>query len=81
MMDLIVEYGPWVVGILGGGFGLFKIPFTRKILIVAIRSFLSREVFKEIILEWAGKRVKSTKTQIDDKWFNEFKKNIDDLFK
>ena len=56
--------------------GIAYIPFFRGILVKGAKTCLSEAFLKEMFLSLADKYVKSTKTKLDDIWFEQLKKNL-----
>jgi hypothetical protein len=63
------------VAVIGGG---LYIPFVRGFVITGVKTMVSEKVLKKIALQIVEKLVKSSKNKLDDVWFAEFKKKIND---
>jgi len=63
------------VAVVGGG---LYIPFVRGLVITGLKTVVSETVLKKVAIQIIGKLVKSSKNKLDDVWFAEFKKNVDD---
>ena len=62
------------VAVIGGG---MYIPFVRGLVIMGLKTVISETVLKKIAIQIVEKLVKSTKNKLDDVWFAEFKKKVD----
>ena len=62
------------VAVIGGG---MYIPFVRGLVIMGLKTVISETVLKKIAIQIVEKLVKSTKNKLDDVWFSEFKKKVD----
>jgi len=63
------------LAVIGGG---LYIPFVRGLVITGLKTVVSETVLKKVAIQIIGKLVKSSKNKLDDVWFAEFKKNVDD---
>jgi len=63
------------VAVVGGG---LYIPFVRGFVITGLKTVVSEAVLKKVAIQVVEKLVKSSKNKLDDVWFAEFKKNVDD---
>ena len=63
------------VAVVGGG---LYIPFVRGLVITGLKTVVSEAVLKKVAIQVVGKLVKSSKNKLDDIWFAQFKKNVDD---
>ena len=61
------------IAVIGGG---LYIPFVRGFVITGVKTMVSEKVLKKIALQIVEKLVKSSKNKLDDVWFAEFKKKI-----
>ena len=78
MIDWIQSNWMSVVGtvaVIGGG---MYIPFVRGIVLMGFKTMISEKVVKKIAVQMIEKLVKSSKNKIDDVWFAEFKKKMED---
>ena len=78
MIDWIQSNWMSVVGtvaVIGGG---MYIPFVRGIVLMGFKTMISEKVVKKIAIQIVEKLVKSSKNKLDDVWFAEFKKKVDD---
>jgi hypothetical protein len=62
------------VAVIGGG---LYIPFVRGLVLTVLKTMISEAVLKKIAIQIVEKLVKSTKNKLDDVWFAEFKKKVD----
>jgi hypothetical protein len=77
-MEWIQSHWVSIVGtlaVIGGG---LYIPFVRGLVITGLKTVVSETVLKKVAIQIIGKLVKSSKNKLDDVWFAEFKKNVDD---
>ena len=77
-MEWIQSHWVSIVGtlaVIGGG---LYIPFVRGLVITGLKTVVSEAVLKKVAIQIIGKLVKSSKNKLDDVWFAEFKKNVDD---
>ena len=77
-MEWIQSHWVGIVGtlaVIGGG---LYIPFVRGRVITGLKTVVSETVLKKVAIQIIGKLVKSSKNKLDDVWFAEFKKNVDD---
>jgi hypothetical protein len=77
-MEWIQSHWVGIVGtlaVIGGG---LYIPFVRGLVITGLKTVVSETVLKKVAIQIIGKLVKSSKNKLDDVWFAEFKKNVDD---
>jgi len=63
------------IAVIGGG---LYIPFVRGLVLTGMKAMVSEAVLKKIAIQMIEKLVKSTKNKLDDVWFAEFKKHIED---
>ena len=78
MIDWIQDNWMSVVGtvaVIGGG---MYIPFVRGIVLMGFKTMISEKVVKKIAVQMIEKLVKSSKNKLDDVWFAEFKKKMED---
>jgi hypothetical protein len=77
-MEWIQSHWVSVVGtlaVIGGG---LYIPFVRGLVITGLKTVVSETVLKKVAIQIIGKLVKSSKNKLDDVWFSEFKKKVED---
>ena len=77
-MEWIQSHWVSIVGtiaVIGGG---LYIPFVRGLVLTGMKTMVSEVVLKKIAVQMVEKLVKSTKNKLDDVWFAEFKKQIED---
>ena len=77
-MEWIQSHWVSIVGtlaVIGGG---LYIPFVRGLVVTGLKTVVSETVLKKVAIQIIGKLVKSSKNKLDDVWFAEFKKNVDD---
>jgi|TARA_R100000049_G_C1894545_1_gene46495 hypothetical protein len=77
-MEWIQSHWVSIVGtiaVIGGG---LYIPFVRGLVLTGMKTMVSEAVLKKIAVQMVEKLVKSTKNKLDDVWFAEFKKQIED---
>ena len=77
-MEWIQSHWVGIVGtlaVIGGG---LYIPFVRGLVVTGLKTVVSEAVLKKVAIQIIGKLVKSSKNKLDDVWFAEFKKNVDD---
>ena len=63
------------VAVVGGG---LYIPFVRGFVITGLKTVVSEAVLKKVAIQVVEKIVKSSKNKLDDIWFAQFKKNVQD---
>jgi len=63
------------LAVIGGG---LYIPFVRGLVITGLKTVVSETVLKKVAIQIIGKLVKSSKNKLDDVWFAQFKKNVED---
>jgi hypothetical protein len=63
------------IAVIGGG---MYIPFVRGLVIMGLKTVISEAVVKKIAIQIIEKLVKSSKNKLDDVWFEEFKKKVED---
>ena len=63
------------VAVIGGG---MYIPFVRGLVITGLKTVVSEAVLKKVAIQVVEKLVKSSKNKLDDIWFAQFKKNVQD---
>ena len=63
------------IAVIGGG---MYIPVVRGIVLMGLKTMISEAVLKNIAIQIVEKLVKSTKNKLDDIWFAEFKKKVED---
>ena len=63
------------IAVIGGG---MYIPFVRGLVIMGLKTVISEAVVKKIAIQIIEKLVKSSKNKLDDVWFAEFKKKVQD---
>ena len=77
-MEWIQSHWVGIVGtlaVIGGG---MYIPFVRGLVITGLKTVVSETVLKKVAIQIIGKLVKSSKNKLDDVWFAQFKKNVED---
>ena len=77
-MEWIQSHWVGIVGtlaVIGGG---LYIPFVRGLVVTGLKTVVSEAVLKKVAIQIIGKMVKSSKNKLDDVWFAEFKKNVED---
>ena len=77
-MEWIQSHWVGIVGtlaVIGGG---LYIPFVRGLVVTGLKTVVSEAVLKKVAIQIIGKLVKSSKNKLDDVWFAEFKKNVED---
>tara|TARA_R100000781_G_scaffold113298_1_gene81497 strand:- start:193 stop:432 length:240 start_codon:yes stop_codon:yes gene_type:complete len=62
------------VAVIGGG---MYIPFVRGLVLTGFKTMISEKVVKKIAIQIVEKLVKSSKNKLDDVWFAEFKKKVE----
>ena len=62
------------VAVIGGG---MYIPFVRGLVLTGFKTMVSEKVVKKIAIQIVEKLVKSSKNKLDDVWFAEFKKKVE----
>ena len=81
-MDIVLQFckDNWMVvgGTVGVLVGAGYVPFVRTLIFKGLKTCMSEAFLKEVFLGLAEKYVKSTKTSLDDVWFSQLKKNIDE---
>jgi len=78
MIEWIQSNWTSVVGAVAVVGGALYIPFVRGLVLTGVKTMVSEKVLKKIAVQMVGKLVKSTKNKLDDVWFAEFKKKVDD---
>ena len=63
------------IAVIGGG---MYIPFVRGLVLMGLKTMISEAVVKKIAIQIIEKLVKSSKNKLDDVWFAEFKKKVQD---
>ena len=77
-MEWIQSHWVSIVGtlaVIGGG---LYIPFVRGLVVTGLKTVISEAVLKKVAIQFVEKLVKSSKNKLDDVWFSEFKKNVED---
>jgi hypothetical protein len=78
MIDWVQNNWMSVVGtvaVIGGG---MYIPFVRGMVLMGFKTMVSERVIKKVAVQIIEKLVKSSKNKLDDVWFAEFKKKVED---
>ena len=75
-MEFFKDNWQAVLGTIMALVGVAYIPFCRGILVKGIKTCLSEAFLKEMFISLADKYVKSTKTKLDDIWFEQLKKSL-----
>ena len=78
MIDWVQNNWMSVVGtvaVIGGG---MYIPFVRGMGLMGFKTMVSERVIKKVAVQIIEKLVKSSKNKLDDVWFAEFKKSVED---
>ena len=78
MIEWIQSNWTSVVGAVAVAGGALYIPFVRGLVLTGVKTMVSEKVLKKIAVQMVGKLVKSTKNKLDDVWFAEFKKKVED---
>ena len=78
MIEWIQNNWTSVVGTVAVIRGGMYIPFVRGLVLTGLKTMISETVLKKIAIQIVEKLVKSTKNKLDDVWFAEFKKNVED---
>ena len=76
MKEFILNNWQYIAGILIAIASL-KIPLTQKLIFAALRAMATEKMITLFVLKMIESLVKSTKTKLDDAWFEEFKKQFD----
>jgi hypothetical protein len=76
MKELFLDNWQYVAGILMALAGL-KVPVVQKLLFAGLKTLISERMVTVFILALLEKLVKSSKTKLDDTWFEEFKKQFE----
>ena len=76
MQDFFANYWQYIAGILVAIAGL-KIPVIQKIIFMGLKALATERMITLFVLSLIEKLVKSTKTNLDNEWFIEFKKQFD----
>jgi len=76
MKEFILNNWQYIAGILVAIASL-KIPVTQKLIFAALRAMATEKMITLFVLKMIESLVKSTKTKLDDAWFEEFKKQFD----
>jgi enamine deaminase RidA (YjgF/YER057c/UK114 family) len=63
------------IGVLAGG---MYVPFVRGMVLKGLKAMISEAVLKKAAITMVEGLVKSTKNKLDDVWFAEFKKSVED---
>lgn len=77
-MEWISNNWQIVAGTIGAGVLGMYIPFTRGLIMAGVRAMISEAVMKKAAIIAIGGLVESTKNKLDDAWFAEFKKSVED---
>jgi len=75
MKELFLDNWQYVAGILMALAGL-KVPVVQKLLFAGLKTLISERMMTVFVLALLEKLVKSTRTKLDDIWFEEFKKQF-----
>lgn len=78
MIEWIQSNWTSVVGGVAVVGGALYIPFVRGLVLTGVKTMVSEKVLKKIAVQMVGKLVESTKNKLDDVWFAEFKKKVED---
>jgi hypothetical protein len=76
MKELFLDNWQYVAGILMALAGL-KVPVVQKLFFAGLKTLISERMVTVFILALLEKLVKSSKTKLDDTWFEEFKKQFE----
>ena len=76
MKEFILNNWQYIAGILVAIASL-KVPVTQKLIFAALRAMATEKMITLFVLKMIESLVKSTKTKLDDAWFEEFKKQFD----
>lgn len=77
-MEWISNNWQIIAGTIGAGVLGMYIPFTRSLIMAGVRALVTESVMKKAAIIAIGGLVKSTKNTLDDTWFSEFKKSVED---
>ena len=77
-MEWIQSHWVSIVGTIAVICGGLYIPFVRGLVLTGVKTMVSEVGLKKIAVQMVEKLVKSTKNKLDDVWFVEFKKQIED---
>jgi len=79
MTDFILANWQTIIGILFSG-GILAMPKTRvvlkKVIVAGINALLTEDMIISLILKVLDRYVKSTKTDLDDEWLENLKKEL-----
>ncbi len=79
VIEFIKDSWKLILGILAFIAGGFYVPGVRRILFLALRAVISKEVLKQLFFEAAERYAKSTKnTKVDDVWVAKMKESLKD---
>lgn len=75
MQEFFQNYWQYIAGIVIALAGL-KVPVVQKLIFVGLKTLVSERMMTLFVLSLLEKLVKSTKTELDNAWFEEFKKQF-----
>ena len=78
MIEWIQSHWTSVLGTVGVLVGGMYIPFVRGLVLTGLKAVISEAVLKKAAIKMVEGLVKSTKNKLDDVWFAEFKKRVED---
>jgi len=78
MIEWIQSNWATIVGTVAVIRGGMYIPLVRGLVIMGLKTVISEAVVKKIAIQIIEKLVKSSKNKLDDVWFAEFKKKVED---
>ena len=76
MKEFILNNWQYIAGILVAIASL-KVPVTQKLIFTALRAMATEKMITLFVLKMIESLVKSTKTKLDDAWFEEFKNSFE----
>jgi|TARA_R100001530_G_scaffold43090_2_gene32794 xanthosine utilization system XapX-like protein len=77
-MEWIQNHWVSIVGTVGALVGGMYVPFLRGMVLKGLKAMISEAVLKKAAVTMVEGLVKSTKNKLDDVWFAEFKKSVED---
>jgi hypothetical protein len=78
MIELFQQNWVWVAGTISALIAGLYVPVLRGVIVAGFRAMLTEKIIKMVALSFLQAIVKSTKNKLDDAWFDEFKKAMED---
>jgi len=78
MIELLQQNWMWIAGTFSALVAGFYVPVLRTFIIAGFKAMMTEKIIKLVAISFLSALVKSTKNKLDDAWFEEFKKAMEE---